>query len=398
MTAARTRGALAVALSLTVLLAGCGAADPGPAAPPATEGSFYELPDPLPSGEPGEIVRSEPVENAPEGANAWRVLYHSTDAVGSDILVSGLVIAPDSPAPMLGRPVVSWGHPTTGAAAACAPSLSTSPFDQILGLRELLDAGAVVAATDYSGLGADGPGSYLVGPTEGANVLDAARAARALPETGANHDLYLWGFSQGAHAALFAGQLAADYAPDLTLRAVAAAAPPTDLAALFTSGVADPAGIALTAFALDAYSSVYAHRGAELSTVLTPTGVAAVPQIADLCSTQESEIEPLATPLIGDYFSADPREVEPWAGILADNSPGATAIGVPVFIAQGEKDTLVAPAVTRAYADRACAAGESVSYLSLPSLGHGETAVGALEPVLAWFAQIQNGGTVASDC
>ncbi|GAB2464961.1 putative esterase [Conyzicola lurida] len=397
MTAPRTRGALAVAVAAAVLLAGCSAVDPEPASP-AIADTFYELPDPLPHGEPGEIVRSEPVEDAPEGSNAWRVLYHSTDAVGSDILVSGLVIAPDSPAPMFGRPIVSWGHPTTGAAVACAPSLSESPFDQILGLRELLDAGAVVAATDYSGLGAAGPGSYLVGATEGANVLDAARAARALPETGASHDLYLWGFSQGAHAALFAGQLAAEYAPDLTLRGVAAAAPPTDLAALFASGVEDPAALALSAYALDAYSSAYAHRGAELSTILTAAAVAAVPRVAGLCSSQESELEALATPLLGGYFAADPREVEPWAGILADNSPGATAIGVPVFIAQGEQDTLVDPAVTRAYTDRACAAGETVGYLSLSSLGHGETAVGALEPVLDWFARIQNGETVASDC
>ena len=92
-----------------------------------TEQPFYTLPTPVPAGAPGEIVRTEQLESAPDRTIAWRVLYHSTDVMGADIVVSGVVIAPTAPAPPGGRVVVGWGHPTTGAAPKCAPSNGIDP-------------------------------------------------------------------------------------------------------------------------------------------------------------------------------------------------------------------------------------------------------------------------------
>jgi Secretory lipase len=165
------------------------------------EAPFYAVPDPLPPGAPGTIVRSEPLPQGAPGANAWRVLYHSRDLNGADTLVSGLVVAPATPAPSGGRTIVSWAHPTTGAAQRCAQSLGVDPFDLIEGLQDLLKAGYVVAASDYPGMGGAGPDSYLIGASDGHSVLDAARGARSLP-TGANARLLLWGHSQGGQAPL----------------------------------------------------------------------------------------------------------------------------------------------------------------------------------------------------
>ncbi|WP_167510524.1 hypothetical protein [Paenarthrobacter nitroguajacolicus] len=115
---------------------------------------FYIAPTPAPGpAAPGTIVRQEPVVGAPQGAIAWRVLYHSTDVDGADTLVSGLVIAPDAPAADGTRTVVSWAHPTTGTAPRCAPSSGIAPFVFIEGLSDLLAAGHVVVATDYAGDG-----------------------------------------------------------------------------------------------------------------------------------------------------------------------------------------------------------------------------------------------------
>ena len=86
----------------------------------ATAPPFYDLPSPVPAGKPGDVVRTEKLESAPPNTNAWRVLYHTTDVTGADIVVSGVVVGPDSPAPADGRVVVGWGHPTTGAAPKCA--------------------------------------------------------------------------------------------------------------------------------------------------------------------------------------------------------------------------------------------------------------------------------------
>jgi acetyl esterase/lipase len=64
-------------------------------------------------------------------------------------------------------------------------------------------------------------------------VLDSVRAARDMPDSGASDRFAVWGHSQGGHAALYTGELAARYAPDLKLVGVAAAAPATYLVELF---------------------------------------------------------------------------------------------------------------------------------------------------------------------
>ena len=145
------------------------------------DGAFYVVPSPLPSGPPGALIRSQQLFGAPDGSVAWRVLYHTRDAFGRDIAASAVVVAPTRPAPPGGNVIVSWGHPTTGSAVQCAPSLGVDPFVVTEGLRDLLRDGYVVAATDYPGMGAPGPSSYLVGTSEGNSVLDTARAARAIP-------------------------------------------------------------------------------------------------------------------------------------------------------------------------------------------------------------------------
>ena len=93
-----------------------------------------------------------------------------TDLNGDPVVVTGTVVVPLTPAPPDGRTVVSWGHPTVGSAAHCAPSRAFDPSCGIEGLRMLLDRGYAVVATDYAGMGADGPDSYLIGVTDGNNV------------------------------------------------------------------------------------------------------------------------------------------------------------------------------------------------------------------------------------
>jgi hypothetical protein len=365
----------------------------------AHEGPFYAVPDPVPAGRPGEVLRSEPLPDAPAGAVAWRVLYHSTDVHGSDVVVSGTVIAPAAPAPPGGRPVVSWGHPTTGSAPRCAPSSGVDPFWLIEGLPDLLHAGYVVAATDYPGMGAPGPDSYLIGPSEGRSTLDAARAARALP-AGANDQLLLWGHSQGGHAALFAAQEAATYAPDLRLLAVATAAPATDLVALLDADIGDVSGVTIGAYAFAAYADVYRDvPGATLDRILTPAGATATPAMAQLCLIgQNGELHRAATPLIGHYLGGDPGAVEPWATLLRQNTPGPGRLPVPLLVAQGDADTLVEPAITWRFADQQCAAGTPVTRVPVAGADHGDIAVKAVPTLLTWFDAVRADTLAAAGC
>jgi pimeloyl-ACP methyl ester carboxylesterase len=366
-----------------------------------TEGTFYDAPSPLGPGAPGEIIRSEDLLGAPDGARAWRVLYHSTDVTGADIAVSGVVVAPDGP-PLGGdRPVVSWGHPTTGTAARCAPSVGVDPFDLMEGLHDLLAAGYVVAATDYSGMGLEGPPSYLIGPTEGHNVLDAARAARAIGDTHAGSKLLLWGHSQGGQAALFAAQEAPTYAPELDLRAVAVAAPAVELGELLDDDIVDDSGVTLGAYAFEAYQSAYGATtpGLDLASILTPAGVDATPKMTDLCLLgQNKELHAIAGPLVGGYLSADPAKVAPWSTLLEQNTPGAVPIGAPMFVAQGLADTLVKPATTEQYAAHLCTTGEQVHFRTYEHTSHGLIANLAMPQVMETFAKALDGSTPTVTC
>ena len=116
---------LAIVLLCALLVAGCTPTDvrriSGGAANILTNSAFYSVPRHVPAAKPGTIFRQQKLLGAPNGAVAWRVIYHSRDLNGRDILVSGTVISPTSTPPTSGRTIVAWGHPTTGAAQQCGP-------------------------------------------------------------------------------------------------------------------------------------------------------------------------------------------------------------------------------------------------------------------------------------
>ena len=98
---------------------------------------------------------------------------------------------------------------------------------------------------------------YLIGVSEARAVLDSVRAARSLPDALAGDRFAVWGHSQGGHAALFTGQEAASYAPELKLVGVAAAAPATYLGELFKADRGSIGGNSLTAMVLLSWSTLY---------------------------------------------------------------------------------------------------------------------------------------------
>lgn len=356
--------------------------------------AFYAAPTPAPSpAPPGTIVRSEPVVGPPDGSKAVRVIYHSTDASGADILVSGLIVAPIEPAKAGTRSVVSWAHPTTGTAPRCAPSSGIAPFALIEGLTDLLADGNIVVATDYAGMGIAGPASFLIGATEAANVLDIARAAQHVDGIGASNRVVLWGHSQGGHAALFAAQRASTYAPDLDLRGVAVAAPASDLAALLDDDIGDISGVTIGAYAFDAYAETYANRlpADPLSSILSPAGVTAVPEMAKLCLLgQNKHLHAIATPMIGAFVTANPGTAPVWGELLKENTP-SEQITVPLFVAQGGKDTLIRPAVTAAYVAAQESAGTTVTSKVYPDADHATVALTALSDLRIWMRLLPRG-------
>jgi len=335
---------------------------------------------------------------APEGAKAWRILYASTDPDGRPIAVSGVVIAPDLPAPAAGRYVLAWAHPTTGVADACAPSVSPEFFDTIPHLDALVALDWVVVATDYPGLGTPGVHPYLVGESEGRAVLDSVRAAARVEKSGAGKRFAVWGHSQGGHAALFSGQLAATYAPELQLAGVAAIAPATELARLLADDLATHGGAILTAYSLWTWSRFY---GISIETAAAPQAVRVIDGIAEDCVETRDEVyrvafDSLAVP--APFLVEGAMERDPWKGLLERNRPGGARIVSPVYVAQGTEDDIVRPSVTADFVAGLCRQGTAVRFERLEGGGHMRAARISASNAITWMRDRFEGAKAPNDC
>ena len=331
--------------------------------------TFYDPPADL-SAAPGTILRSEPFDQGlPFGSTGWRVLYASTDPDGRPIAVSGLVIAPDV-APEGPRPVLAWAHGTTGIARPCAPSLADQPLEGIPDMTAPLAQGWVITLTDYPGLGTPSPHPYLVGESEGRAVLDSVRAAHELDLGLELDDRYaIWGHSQGGHAALFAGQLAPEYLPDLPLVGVAALAPATELQKNLAAIEGTDVGKVLTVLAVESWTDVYPDIPDD---TFTDAAKPAAVRLARNCINQPSRLRLLVGGMAfpSDAVAIDPTTDPTWSRLLGQNTPEPGAIDRPVFVAQGLSDEVISAPVTQDWVSRRCADDAPTTWVTYEGLNH----------------------------
>nr|WP_294521995.1 alpha/beta fold hydrolase [uncultured Rhodopila sp.] len=347
-----------------------------------------------PHTRPGDVMQVEAFPGAPDNAVASRILYASTAPDGRPIEVSALVIVPAAAPPAGGRPILAWLHPTTGVAQGCAPSSGPGPFAQIQGLPAFLAAGYVIVATDYPGLGAPGIHPYLVGDSEARAALDSVRATRNLPQAQASRRFAVWGHSQGGHAALFTASLAAGYAPELQLVGAAAAAPVTDVAALIERPGNDPLWGGLLSYAVWSWTRAF---GLDPSMMVPPSAEVAISATAKDCLESGRELERLladSAPLRGTAVTPDAQ----WRAVLTENAAQPGPIGVPVFIAQGDKDPVIVPSLTEDFVRRLCRERVPVRYLVMPGVDHYTAGVRSAAAAAAWIADRFAGVGAADDC
>lgn len=359
--------------------------------------AFYTPPDDL-SGAPGTILRSEPFSDGiPSDAQAWKVLYVSTDEHDEPIAVSGLVIAPRAHLPGR-RPVLAWAHGTTGIARPCAPSFTDAPLEGIPDMTGPLEQGWVITLTDYPGLGTPSPHPYLVGASEGRAVLDSVRAAHQL-DTGIDLDdrYAVWGHSQGGHAALFAGQLAPDYLPEQELVGVVALAPATQLAANLDAVKSTDAGKVLSVFAFESWSDYYPTIPDD-----TLTDAAREPgrRLAAVCLNQPSRYRIVIVGLTfpSTIFDVDPITDPTWRSLLDQNSPDPTGVGPPLLVGQGLADELIIPDVTEAWVVARCDAGRTTEWRTYADVNHTAVVGPGGADALSWTIDRFEGVTATSEC
>lgn len=344
------------------------------------------------------LISSTPLAGAPAGSSAYRIRYYTTDLSGRRREVTGAVIVPNGPAPARGRDVVAWTHGAAGIAESCAPSDSPNLYRSIAGMTGMLERGYVIVAADYQGLGSKGPHPFLVGESAARTVLDAVRATRQLPTAALTGRYAVWGESQGGHTALATGQIAKSYAPDLTLVAVAAAAPPTDLKANLTGGKNGPVRALLTSYTAQSWSKYY---GLPLSSVVGPVGQDLIQRLAKNCVSLDGV--PLRTKiglvrLVGQLRGVDLSQQPRWASLLSRNSIKPIASATPMLIAQGSADDVVAPAVTRKFVNAMCARGQRLRFVSIDQGDHFTIGAKSATATLDWLAAMFAGVTPPDDC
>ena len=361
---------------------------------------FYTAPNEV-ADEPGVLLRVERFDRGiPSGADAWRILYTTTREDGVPGIASGLVVTPGDRGSEPGE-VIAWTHGTTGVDPTCAPTVLEDPFEAgaFFALDRVLEEGWTLVASDYIGLGTEGPHPYLIGQGQGRSALDAVRAARQLEELDLTDRTIVWGHSQGGHAALWTGILAPEYAPDVNVQAVAALAPASDLTGLLEGLETLPGGSVFATYMLQAYADHY--DDVSLGDYVRPGARVSFDEIARRCLAEPAVFTSILTSLTTDWSTYfDDLATGPLATRIEQNIP-AGPIEADLLIAQGETDPLVLPEVQQRFVRGRCDAGHDLEYRTYPDRDHvGVVAADSplLPELIDWTRDRLDGVTPINNC
>nr|WP_190079566.1 lipase family protein [Streptomyces longisporoflavus] len=359
--------------------------------------AFYNPPAELPA-ENGALIRTETMplglsipglDGRPLPGTASRLMYKSTDSAGKPVAVTGAYIEPSAawtkPGP---RPLVAVASGTMGQGDQCAPSFAlqhpltlngetVSVGYEALAIYRILASGAAVVLTDYVGLGAtDRLHTYVNRLDQGHALLDAARAARAVPGASvtAESRTGLYGYSQGGGASAAAAELQSTYAPDIKLAGTYSGAPPADLTSVM-KGIDGSALAGALAWSINGFAQSDPDLRAVVDAHISDTGKAALKDASTMCvgdalfgyGFTKSNKWTKDGKSIGDIIAADPRA----RAALDKQRIGRLKPSGPVRLATGVHDDIVPHTQARQLAEDWCDKGANVTYeaLALPNLG-----------------------------
>ncbi|MGV9711425.1 lipase family protein [Gordonia sp. NPDC003424] len=320
--------------------------------------------------QPGRVLSVSQLDSWGGLRGVIRIGYTTTDARGAVVPASGIVRLPTGPRPSGGWRIVSWAHGTSGSGQNCGLDgsadliRSTAPM-----IDDLNRAGYAVVATDYIGLSPNSPGphTYLQTRSEATAVIDMVRAARSMV-AGLSRTWAVAGSSQGGHAALGAGRLAANYATGLDFRGTAALAPASNFENAIT--LLRPGLRGLPTELSGPFAAILAGMSAgqhdvDVSSYLTPLGKRIVGEIGRSCGPQWSSIldgtrpDALISKSLGDneFKSALHR----YMGVPTSD------FGRPILVVQGFRDATVPLPLTLALLREFRSAGTSYEFKMINS-------------------------------
>ena len=326
-------------------------------------------------------------------SSAVRILYHSTDGLGHEVVTSAVVLLPRTRRPVSGWPVIAWAHGTSGEAVQCAPSLMKDVFYGDEGLPEMLRAGFAVVATDYHGLGTPGPHLWVNKEAQAWDVIYSVSAAqKAVKEL--SRQWVADGHSQGGLATWGVAELESTLDDAGYLGAVSVSG--TTRLDEFVSHInANPGGynyltyLAASLGALDAgfnpasflSDQVMQHYDDSVQGGCWYYGYALYKDLPSGVGVRSSW-----------------RESPTLRKLQQKSEIGAVHLTKPIFVITGEADATVPVSSARDIVARACKTGSAIEFKIYPGLDHDPTMIKSLPAQLRWIRQRFNGVQSKSSC
>jgi len=356
--------------------------------PPATLPltSFYDTPHSLPPGTPGELIRSEAIDqyNLPYELSALRILYHSRTASGEDVAVSAVVLIPDGKPPAGGWQVIAWAHEFRGAARQCAPSLMKN-----LGVGPLLamyaNLGYAVVATDYSGLGADSRKPVLDMQSNALDVMYSVPAARAAVKEIGTKWIAVGPF-QGALAAVAVAESEvrdSNYLGSVATSGLADALPVYER---FAEGSSNRILLVLASTVKTLYPEFH------VSDMLQDKALAAYQRVAQTCG---GETEPEFTSGMLKPGWENNRFVKEF---FSRNTPGQKPAHGPLLVISGEVDPAIPAEMSEKTVARMCKQGSRILFLKYPDLDASGVMGASVADQISWIKARFAGHTAPGNC
>jgi pimeloyl-ACP methyl ester carboxylesterase len=282
--------------------------------------------------------------------------------------------------PAQGWHIVANNHGTFGIDDAC--TVGGGPM--AVGLAGYFGARGLIGVTvDYPGLGTPGVHAYLDKEQEGAAVLDALRATQALAASvgvRTSGRFAVAGLSQGGHATLAAATMKAAYAPELDIRAFAAAGPASGWEEHWSLAAQTPGWhIGIQAMLFYSWSKAYGWKNLPLWTesmarrvdkIMTglcafaasgPTLMSAVPQ---------DPAQVFHPAFLQEYRSRVWSKYQPVHEAFEKNAVRGFTQTAPLRIYQGAADTIVPEAATREMVEALRQNKVNVDYVVVPGGEH----------------------------
>ncbi|QIS10093.1 lipase family protein [Nocardia arthritidis] len=393
-------------------------APPGIEQPPALTlppefDEFYRPPaDVVAAAAPGQVLRAREIHPAMFGfaqlnADAWQLLYRTTNTFGQAISTVTTVLKPRGRRPEGGRKLLSYQIAEDSAAQYCAPSYvvqaGSIPFDYVNAFELFfpiatgLGQGWTVALPDYEGPNS----SYGTSVLNAQTTLDGIRAVESFEPaqlSGPQTPAALWGYSGGTVPTSFAAEIKDTYAPELNIVGIAAGG---IAAADYTTALQHNNNGTYTGLIMGVFAGL-ANEYPEFMQLLRdnldlPTQLLLGSKLL-LCHPIGSAFFPFYNYLAA-FHGGNPLDNPIVQRIIAENSLGQHTPSVPVYLYHAQYDEILPNAGVDRLVDKYCHDGApSVTYVRELLAEHISGAGAQIPGAFNWLRDRLNGQPAQPGC